>query len=395
MLRQATVNTCRAAVASGERCRIRRPPRSSGSGQAGLRSHRRQQRQVRRSRATSTDRRSARRRAAHHQADIRIDRATAPRATAVGRGTAARHRRGRPARPSPLRPAAISTARGQPTRQIADHGRAASSARIDRPRPAVPASMSLPARTLDSTLTPSSRGNACAQRRRSRAARPPAPGPANAVPASPRLPTTRSMPPLHGSTSTSNARRPTCARAVANTDAPAPPRPPSRRRRHPGARHRAPDSAASDSAATSSPSSAGRLMTCWAPTAIATCQSPAAGFAAAQHDDVAAPRQRRSARSCRPPPRRAVPPRPRSRPVGSAAAQTWTTAHAGGRGDAVDSSRIAGRRPCASTPLVVFISPQCGASADATPVPAAESVDEARTVDRRDPSRQRKRDSAT
>ena len=70
---------------------------------------------------------------------------------------------------------------------------------------------------------------------------------------------------------------PICANAVAKTEAPAPPRPaitPTTAPRRSSSRHA---SAASDSSAINSPSCAGSVMTCCAPTAMAAWKSAASG----------------------------------------------------------------------------------------------------------------------
>ena len=137
-------------------------------------------------------------------------------------------------------------------------------------------SMSQPSRVPDNTLTPRYRGNA--SRSDAWFSRPPCkarsgqrrPGWAS-------LPSAKSMPPPHGSASISSAAVAVCASAVANSEAPAPPRPGTTATTAPRRPSSRDDSAASESSATRSPSCAGNVMTCWAPTDIAACHSATSG----------------------------------------------------------------------------------------------------------------------
>ena len=63
--------------------------------------------------------------------------------------------------------------------------------------------------------------------------------------------------------------------SLGEDDAPDPPRPPITATTGPLGSSSPPDAAAADNAVTKSASSAGRFMTCWAPTEIAVCQSRA------------------------------------------------------------------------------------------------------------------------
>ena len=85
------------------------------------------------------------------------------------------------------------------------------------------------------------------------------------------------MPPLQGSASTRSASPAVRARAVANTDAPAPPLAPTTATLGPHAP--ASGAAASDSTAINSASCVGSTITCCAPNATATCQSCGVGAA--------------------------------------------------------------------------------------------------------------------
>ena len=145
------------------------------------------------------------------------------------------------------------------------------------------------------------------------------------------------MPPLHGSSvDEQRGRAPTVPMPSRTTTRPRRRGRPSRRRPDPAARHRAPASAASDNAATRSASSAGRVMTCWAPTEIAVCQSAGCGSPRLIMMTWRAPRQRgHRSSAC---PRRVEQDRRgrRSRPCRLGGCATWTTATSGCGGDAVD-----------------------------------------------------------
>ena len=131
-----------------------------------------------------------------------------------------------------------------------------------------------------------------AQRRVTRVGRPAAPGRANAAPPRPRCPAPdRCRRPTGRRRRATLRRPPTWASAVANTDAPAPPRPAITARTAPRRSVRERTSTASDSSATRSPSCAGRVTTRCAPTAIAACQSACAGLRPTDQEDAAAPRQ--------------------------------------------------------------------------------------------------------
>ena len=194
------------------------------------------------------------------------------------------------------------------------------------PRPTAPGSTSLPARTHDSTLSPSRRGNAW---RNAAIVEPPCsnarsgqrnPGSSSAADhqidsAAPRVGIDEQSI-ARGFGKSSREQRRACTAAAGH---------------HGDDRTPAPvvadgDSAASDSAATSSASSAGSVMTCWAPTAIAASHSPACG--SPRLSRMTRPR-RGSAGPCsggrrR---RREARPMPRSRLAGSAAAKRARRPH--------------------------------------------------------------------
>jgi hypothetical protein len=138
------------------------------------------------------------------------------------------------------------------------------------------ASGSCPRRVPDNRVIPRCRGSA--SRTADHVNRPPwTARSGQRTPAMPSPPTSRSIPPPHGSRSTSRGSVAACANAAANNEAPAPPRPPITATTSPRVRSSRAESAASASARTSSRSCVGSVRTCWAPTATAAAQIAGSG----------------------------------------------------------------------------------------------------------------------
>ena len=139
-----------------------------------------------------------------------------------------------------------------------------------------PASNSHPRRVPDSMLIPRCRGNA--SRTADQFSRPPCSARSGQrTPGVVSAPTSRSIPPAQGSRSTSKRIGRRLRQATANSDAPAPPRPPITATTAPRAPSSRADSPASASSRTRSCSCAGSFSTCPAPTSMAAAQVAGAG----------------------------------------------------------------------------------------------------------------------
>ena len=275
-----------------------------------------------------------------------------------------RHRPWRPARPSPLRPrrirpsvsAAGADRRPPLRRHVVPHRSPQPAARARR-------------RCLSgrSTARSARRGGATpAATPRSRACRAPKPGRATAIPACPRC-----RPPGRCHRSTGRHRRAAhsradCASAVANNDAPAPPRPPITAMTAPPRSPSPPDSAASRQRRDEFGLVGGQVHHVLGAHGDRGLPIGGPRFAAAEHDDVSAPRQRGSAQRPAPAASSSTADAPvQACRLGGCA--TWTTATPAAAATRSTSSRIAGSATIARTPLPAFISPQCGRDATAFP----------------------------